>query len=325
MQIVKDLVYDTNTQIFSIREIYPIAGTPTDNLMWLPWDNDGNGEEDEFITDNTSTGYGYPLSERVWPFPYWDKTVHNDLMFFHYNSVKITTPNSQGMMAAVWQESNRARLYNTYPADYPELAPYADTPEIYISCSPDYGNTWSEPFILSKVDTPLLAGMKPMWVYPADQIKYVTNSNGNKVGRLALLFYDDFSWGSYAIGDGPVGQNDGGNIKFTELNIIFPISPNNDDSIIPSLSMLKQNYPNPFNPATTISFIMPKNGKAVLSIYNPKGQLVKTLLNGVIAKGEQKLIWKGTDNNGNHAASGLYFYKLNIGGITETRKMMLMK
>jgi hypothetical protein len=41
--------------------------------------------------------------------------------------------------------------------------------------------------------------------------------------------------------------------------------------------------------------------------------------------GEHRLIWKGIDNNGRSVASGLYFYKLNANGRTETRKMMLMK
>jgi len=327
MQIVKDLVYDTNTQSFSIKEIYPIAGTPTDNLNWLPWDNDGDGEEDEFDTDTTSDTYGDPLSDRVWPFNYWDSTVHVNAMFFHYNDLKVTIPNEQGMMAAVWQESNRARLYNLYSSDYPEYAPFSDTPEIWIACSPDNGFTWSEPFSLNKVETPQLTGMRPMWTYPANKVKYVsTTEDGKKVGKLGLMFYDDFSWGSYAIGDGPVGQNDGGNIKFMELSITFALSTGMENPVAtPVLSILKQNYPNPFNSETSITVNLPKSGKADLSIYNTKGQLVKTLVNGFVFKGEQKLTWKGTDNYGNVVAGGLYFYKLKCDGKTETRKMMLIK
>jgi len=328
MQIVKDLVYDSNTQSFSIREIYPIAGTTTDTLLWLPWDNNADGVVDEYIDDDpTSDAYGYPISDRSWPFPFWDKTAHNNFMMFHYNNLKITKPNTQGMMAAVWQESNRARLYNTYSADYPELIQYSDTPEIWISCSPDNGYTWSEPFSLNKVETPQLASMKPMWVYPADAIKYVTSENGHKVGKLALLFYDDISWGSYQQ-EAPVGQNDGGYIKFAELEITFPQpDPNsNDDSVVtPEVTMLKQNYPNPFNPETTIKFNLPKSGKTDLSIYNTKGQLVKILVNSFVSKGEQNITWKGTDNYGNVVAGGLYFYKLKCDGKTETRKMMLIK
>ncbi len=330
MQTVKDLVFDINTNTFSIREIYPIAGTPVDTLLWLPWDNDGDGLVDEYYTnpdDPNDPDNGYPLMVTTWPFPYWDDTVHSDAMMFHYNNFKISEPNAQGMMAAVWQDCNRARLYNNYVTTYPDLAPYANTPEIWIACSPDYGVTWSEPFSLNKVETPALTGMKPMWVYPADQIKYITTVNNHLVGKLALLFYDDLSWGSFAM-DPAVGQNNGGYAKFLELQITFPLPntvSNTDPVIVLAVKLLKQNYPNPFNPETTISFTMPRNGSADLSIYNVKGQLVKTLTTGKLASGEHKLNWEGTDNNDKPVSSGLYLYKLSLEGRTETRKMMLLK
>jgi hypothetical protein len=329
MQILKDIVFDANNNTFSLREVYPIAGTSIDDSLWLPWDNNGDGIVDEYFNDPTDpTSIGVPKASRTWPFPYWDSSVHTDAMFFHYGNTKITEPNEQGMMAAVWQESNRARLYIEYPDSYPELAPYVEAPEIWIAVSPDHGLTWSEPITLNRVDTPELAGMKPMWVYPADRVKYVTTTDGHKIGKLGLMFYDDFSWGSYAI-EGPVGQNDGGNIKFAEIQITFglpdPNNGSNDPISTPNVTMLKQNYPNPFNPQTTIKFDMPKNGTANLSIYNTKGQLVKTLVNGKVGKGEQSFTWKGNDNSNKSVASGLYFYKLITGGKVETRKMMLMK
>jgi len=326
LQNVKELIYDTNSQLFSFREVYPMAGTPTDNLLYLPWDTNADGFVDEFDSLATSSYYGDPMMESNYPFPYWDDTVHTNAMMFHYSNTKISEPNEQGMMVAVWEDSNRARLYNMYATDYPELAPFTDTPEIMISASPDNGFTWSEPFSLNKVETPELAGMRPMWTYPADHVKYVTtNPDGRKVGKLGMLFYDDFSWGAYVVA-GPVGQNTGGNVKFAELEITFPLSTSIDNPVAtPVVSMLKQNYPNPFNPETTIKFDLPKSGAANLSIYNTKGQLVKTLVSGVVSKGEQKFSWKGTDNFGNVVASGLYFYKLNANGKTETRKMMLMK
>jgi hypothetical protein len=197
-----------------------------------------------------------------------------------------------------------------------------------ISFSDNYGVDWTEPINLNKVNTPRLANMKPMWVYPADQIKftgYTTDANMRKKGKLGLLFYDDISWGVYVI-DNPVGQNDGGYVRFAEIEVLFPWNGvpgnNGDTSLIP---MLTQNYPNPFNPKTTISFNMPKSGFANLSIYNAKGQLVKTLTNGMTKAGDNKLVWEGTDNNGSRVSSGLYFYKLSAYGKTETRKMMLMK
>jgi len=89
--------------------------------------------------------------------------------------------------------------------------------------------------------------------------------------------------------------------------------------------MLSQNYPNPFNPSTSISFNLPKNGKARLDIYNTKGELVKTLLNQPLVKGKHSLTWDGTNSSDARVASGLYFYRLTSGNRTETAKMMLLK
>jgi flagellar hook assembly protein FlgD len=70
---------------------------------------------------------------------------------------------------------------------------------------------------------------------------------------------------------------------------------------------------------------MPKAAHANLSIYNVKGQLVKTLYNDTAAFGKNTVVWTCLDNNGNNVSSGLYFYRLTTNGKVETRKMMLMK
>ncbi len=319
-QSMNELVYDVATHAFSIREIYPIAGTPTDTLRWAPWDRNGDWITDEYEEDNTSTYYGDPnFYAAGWPFPYWDETAHSDAMYFHYSNTKITEPNEHGQMAAVWQDCYRSRLYNTYPSDFPELVQFADTPEIYVSFSNNYGMNWSEPLSLNKVETTQLAGMKPMWVYPADKVIYT----GPLSGKLGILFYDDLSWGSYQQ-DSPIGQNNGGYVRFMELSLGLVGNP--DEPVTPpAVTMLRQNYPNPFNPETTISFTLSHKGKAELGVYNVKGELVRNLSGGMLPSGEHKVTWNGTDATGNRVASGIYFYKLNVEGKVETRKMMLMK
>ncbi|MBM4404248.1 MAG: T9SS type A sorting domain-containing protein, partial [Candidatus Cloacimonetes bacterium] len=240
----------------------------------------------------------------------------------HYNHIKITESNDQQMMAVVWQNSMRARRANQF--NDPEYAAFANTPEIYISISPDNGGSWSEPLSLNNQETqPQFVGIKPMWVYPASQIRYIGMQGDNKIGRLGLMFYDDYTWGS-SVQTPPVGQNDGGRIMFCELEFVFPVSTN--DAVTPPLAqMLHPNFPNPFNPSTTIVFTNPQTGNASLSVYNLKGQLVKTLINGTVNPGEHRVIWNGTDNSGKSVASGVYFYRLTANGRTETRKMMLMK
>ncbi|HPB42922.1 MAG TPA: FlgD immunoglobulin-like domain containing protein, partial [Candidatus Syntrophosphaera sp.] len=82
---------------------------------------------------------------------------------------------------------------------------------------------------------------------------------------------------------------------------------------------------NPFNPETTIGFDLPKSGHANLSVYNVKGQLVKTITDGNLEFGKHSFVWNGTDNDGRNVSSGIYFYRLTANGNVETKKMMLMK
>ena len=54
--------------------------------------------------------------------------------------------------------------------------------------------------MLNNVDTPELADIKPMWVYPADRMIFTgINHYGFKEGKLGLMFYDDFTWGSNSL------------------------------------------------------------------------------------------------------------------------------
>lgn len=95
---------------------------------------------------------------------------------------------------------------------------------------------------------------------------------------------------------------------------------------MPDSSILSHtNHPNPFNPETVISFNLSAPSKVNLSIYNIRGQKVKTLLNKNMKTGTQSVIWDGIDNNGRSVTSGIYFYKLSNDNETVTKKMLLLK
>ena len=83
---------------------------------------------------------------------------------------------------------------------------------------------------------------------------------------------------------------------------------------------LSQNYPNPFNPVTNIKFSIPKDGNVSLKIYDITGKLVATYLDGYVTKGLYN-----AEVDGTNLASGVYFYKLIANGLTDTKKMMLIK
>ena len=95
---------------------------------------------------------------------------------------------------------------------------------------------------------------------------------------------------------------------------------------VPGITFQTSNFPNPFNPSTMIKYSMPKTGHLKLSIYNVRGQLVKTLIDGVRPAGaDQSIVWDGTNNHGSSVSSGIYFYEARTGGEVKVQKMALVK
>jgi len=88
----------------------------------------------------------------------------------------------------------------------------------------------------------------------------------------------------------------------------------------PSKIKLSQNYPNPFNPTTTISFSLPQSGNVSLKVYNLIGQQVSELINEFKEPGVYTVNFKAENLN-----SGIYVYKLEVNGLVQSRKMILMK
>ncbi|MCK5125943.1 MAG: T9SS type A sorting domain-containing protein [candidate division Zixibacteria bacterium] len=103
-----------------------------------------------------------------------------------------------------------------------------------------------------------------------------------------------------------------------------PMDADNEFTV-PQLLSLEQNFPNPFNPETTIRFALNRSGLAELNIFNILGELVASPINRQMTAGPHQVIWDGRDKNGNELASGIYFYRLKSGSITETKKMILLK
>lgn len=89
---------------------------------------------------------------------------------------------------------------------------------------------------------------------------------------------------------------------------------------------LFHNFPNPFNPMTAISFSLPEKSEIELSVYNVKGQKVKTLTIDFYEKGNHSVIWNGDEESGKPAGSGVYFYRLTVNGKMEAvKKCLLLK
>ena len=104
----------------------------------------------------------------------------------------------------------------------------------------------------------------------------------------------------------------------TPINVTGVESGN---SKTPTIFSLSQNYPNPFNPSTVITYSIPKTSTVTLKVYNLVGQEVATLVNNQVNAAGSHMV----SFNASNLASGVYFYKLNAGDFTLTKKMVLMK
>lgn len=89
---------------------------------------------------------------------------------------------------------------------------------------------------------------------------------------------------------------------------------------IPKPFSLMQNYPNPFNPNTIIKYSIPENSFATIKVFDSLGQEAATLLNEEKQKGEYEVEFDGSD-----FSSGIYFYRLQSGNYSATKKMILMR
>lgn len=102
----------------------------------------------------------------------------------------------------------------------------------------------------------------------------------------------------------------------------YPVS--NSDLVDKPLSALRV-FPNPFNPNTTIAFSTSKAQKVAVTLYNLKGQKVRSLHDSELPRGNHQLTWDGKDERGRSVASGIYFARISTPKHHQILKMILMK
>ena len=99
---------------------------------------------------------------------------------------------------------------------------------------------------------------------------------------------------------------------------------NDEQGIITGFELF-DNYPNPFNPTTNIKFVISERKLVTVIIFDLLGNKVKTLVNQVIEPGVKTFVWNSLDNNGTLVSSGIYFYSVQAGDYSQTKKMILLR
>jgi hypothetical protein len=105
---------------------------------------------------------------------------------------------------------------------------------------------------------------------------------------------------------------------FTPAKLIAGVSA--ADAQAPKQIVLDQNYPNPFNPTTEIGYTIAAPGRITLRIYDVTGREVRTLVNEDVSPGRYTTTFDATA-----LAGGIYFYRLQAGGYTETKMLLLIR
>lgn len=141
------------------------------------------------------------------------------------------------------------------------------------------------------------------------------------------ILQNEFRWNLqtstiYFDGENLILNNWVNGITELDWNQFLPVN----EDVIDAKEILLTNYPNPFNPTTTISFSIPNESNISISIYNIKGQKIKSLVTESFEIGNHSIIWNGDDESGKAVSSGVYLYKLSVNGDTDIiKKCMLLK
>ncbi len=146
-------------------------------------------------------------------------------------------------------------------------------------------------------------------------------------------YFEAWSLHRYAINIGRVYFRGQGMMSYTEItlrgclinNILygdtnFIIGINQISTEIPEKFSLSQNYPNPFNPVTHFGFRIADFGLVKLTIYDALGKEVQVILDQQLHPGTYEADWDASAY-----PSGVYYYKLESGSFTETKKLVLIK
>ena len=159
-------------------------------------------------------------------------------------------------------------------------------------------------------------------ILDATESSYVLQeSDANKYIRCMVIAVDD--------GVGLGGETT--TIAYSNTEFCSENTGDNEDNIVYKTALIGA-YPNPFNPSvagrspdTNIQFSLKEKSSVKLEIYNLKGQLVKSLHEGLLNAGFHNIAWNGKDNCGSYCASGLYLYILKVESKKFIKKLMLIK
>jgi CubicO group peptidase (beta-lactamase class C family) len=121
-----------------------------------------------------------------------------------------------------------------------------------------------------------------------------------------------------------LSNRDGNSGTWAIMDALFDYADQQTDvdgnEILEPSAYLSCNYPNPFNSSTVIEYALPRESELCIEIFNIRGRMVETLIQGKQGAGYHQVVWDAKDKS-----SGVYFYRIHSADYTEMRKMVLIK
>jgi endo-1,4-beta-xylanase len=172
-----------------------------------------------------------------------------------------------------------------------------------------------------QVNQPSIIGTATFWQYKSIR-------QGSRVGGTITFTNHINAWASFGMNLGSTWDYqilaiEGWGGSSGNANITVSVGSSNTserEQIIPEGYALEQNYPNPFNPTTTISFSLQSKSYVSLKIFDALGREVATLISKELNAGNHSLRWDASS-----ISSGVYFYRLQVGSYSETKKLILLR
>ncbi|MFA5011892.1 MAG: T9SS type A sorting domain-containing protein [Ignavibacteria bacterium] len=187
--------------------------------------------------------------------------------------------------------------------------------------SSNNGQNWASIGLNDKNINDMAAYGSYLFVSTYDSGIYMTNNNGvnwyNRNQGIPPLYLNQFS--DLFISDNYIFAG-AGSYGAWRRQMTDIIGVENISTEVPSEYLLEQNYPNPFNPSTKIRFQVRGNHNVMIKVYDIGGREVQTLVNERLQPGIYE-----TTFDGEGLSSGVYFYRMNVGGFTLTKRMVLLK
>ncbi len=164
------------------------------------------------------------------------------------------------------------------------------------------------------------------------------DSGSGSFGNIAASSTGDNSASPFrvTIGDSPsddivefdlhVSSTDGRYDSYDVLTLVLDLSQTGiDDGELPTVFALRQNSPNPFRDGTAMAFSLPKPARTKIAVYNVAGRVIATVVDRQFPEGRHSIEWNGRDSAGRRVPAGIYFYRIEAGDYTSTKKMIVLR